>query len=64
MHSARFGMENTLDVAEFEIEAEANKMVAVPNPMTTQTKIQFTAKQSEDVQLLMYDQVGKVVYTK
>lgn len=64
VHSARFGMENTLDVAEFEIEAEANKMVAVPNPMTTQTKIQFTAKQSEDVQLLMYDQVGKVVYTK
>ncbi|WP_298520878.1 DUF4114 domain-containing protein [uncultured Kordia sp.] len=63
VHTARFGMENTLDIAEYEIEAATNKILAVPNPMTTQTQIQFTAKQSEDVQLLMYDQVGKVVYT-
>lgn len=61
--NARFGMENTLEVAEYEIETPTNSILAVPNPMTTQTQLQFTAKQSEDVQLLMYDQVGKVVYT-
>jgi len=63
VHSARFGMENTLDIEEFEIEVANNKIMAVPNPMTTQTQLQFAAKQSEDVQLLMYDQVGKVVYS-
>ncbi|MEM6684217.1 MAG: DUF4114 domain-containing protein [Bacteroidota bacterium] len=61
--NARFGMENTLDIAEYEIETPTNSILAVPNPMTTHTQLQFTAKQSEDVQLLMYDQVGKVVYT-
>ncbi|MEM6722348.1 MAG: DUF4114 domain-containing protein [Bacteroidota bacterium] len=61
--NARFGMENTLNVAEFDIETPKNSILAVPNPMTTQTQLQFTAKQSEDVQLLLYDQVGKLVYT-
>jgi hypothetical protein len=59
---ARFGMESTLSVAQFEIEEATNKIMAVPNPMTTQTQIYFSAKQSEDVQLVVYDQVGKVVY--
>ena len=63
VHSAHFDIENTLDVTEFEIEAETNKTVAVPNPMTSQTNILFTAKQSEDAQLSVYDQVGKVVYS-
>jgi hypothetical protein len=60
--NVHFGMENTLDVEQFEIEAATNKIIAVPNPMTTQTELQFMAKQSEDVQLVVYDQVGKVVY--
>ncbi|WP_420571111.1 DUF4114 domain-containing protein [Kordia sp.] len=63
VHSARFGMENTLDIEEFEIEVAHNKLMAIPNPMITQTQLQFTAKQSEDAQLSVYDQVGKVVYT-
>lgn len=62
VHNAQFGMENTLHVAQFETEIETNKLMAIPNPMTTNTKILFTAKQSEDAQLFIYDQVGKVVY--
>ncbi len=62
VHSAHFGMESTLSVAQFETQNETNKLLAIPNPMTTQTEIQFTAKQSEDAQLFVYDQMGKVVY--
>lgn len=61
--NARFGMENTLDVAEFEQETPTNTVLAIPNPMTTHTQLQFTAKQSGNAQLFVYDQVGKVVYT-
>ncbi|MFK7749323.1 MAG: T9SS type A sorting domain-containing protein, partial [Kordia sp.] len=56
-----FSSESTLSVVE--IENETKKMSAIPNPMTTHTNILFTAKQSEDAQLFVYDQVGKVVYT-
>ncbi|WP_019386509.1 DUF6923 family protein [Algibacter luteus] len=41
--------ENTIDV------------VAIPNPMTTQTTIQFTAANTETVKLLVYNQVGRLV---
>lgn len=60
--AARFGAENTLSVAQFEIETPTNKLLAVPNPMISQTGIHFTAKQSETVQFVMYDQIGKLVY--
>ncbi|WP_298417705.1 DUF4114 domain-containing protein [uncultured Kordia sp.] len=63
IHSAHFGMESTLSVAQFEVQNETDKLLAIPNPMTTRTEIQFTAKQSEDALLAVYDQVGKVVYT-
>ncbi|MEM6722347.1 MAG: T9SS type A sorting domain-containing protein [Bacteroidota bacterium] len=56
-----FSTESTLSVVA--IENEITAMSAIPNPMTSQTTIHFTAKQSEDVQLFVYDQVGKVVYT-
>jgi hypothetical protein len=58
-----FGIESTLNVEQFEIATETNKLSAIPNPMTTHTNILFTAKQSEDAQLSVYDQVGKVVYS-
>ena len=41
--------ENTIDV------------VAIPNPMTTQTTIQFKSPNSETVKLLVYNQVGRLV---
>jgi hypothetical protein len=56
-----FSSESTLSVVD--IENENNAILAIPNPMTSQTTIRFTSKQSEDVQLYIYDQVGKVVYT-
>ncbi|WP_298520875.1 T9SS type A sorting domain-containing protein [uncultured Kordia sp.] len=56
-----FSSESTLSVLDIENETKA--ISAVPNPMTSKTNILFTAKQSEDVQLVVYDQVGKVVYT-
>ncbi|MEM6684218.1 MAG: T9SS type A sorting domain-containing protein [Bacteroidota bacterium] len=56
-----FSTESTLSVVE--VANEAQTLSAVPNPMTSQTTIHFTAKQSEAVQLFVYDQVGKMVYT-
>ncbi|MCH2194240.1 T9SS type A sorting domain-containing protein [Kordia sp.] len=56
-----FSSESTLSVVD--IENENNAILAIPNPMTSKTTIRFTSKQSEDVQLYIYDQVGKVVYT-
>ena len=56
-----FSSESTLSVVE--IENETKNMSAIPNPMTTHTNILFIAKQSEDAQLFVYDQVGKVVYS-
>jgi hypothetical protein len=56
-----FSSESTLSVVALEDEVQT--VSAVPNPMTTQTNLYFTAKQSEDVQLFVYDQVGKLVYT-
>ncbi|WP_420571110.1 DUF6923 family protein [Kordia sp.] len=55
-----FSTASTLSVVE--IENETKSISAVPNPMNTRTNILFTAKQSEDAQLSVYDQVGKVVY--
>ncbi|WP_046758596.1 T9SS type A sorting domain-containing protein [Kordia jejudonensis] len=56
-----FSNESTLSVVE--LENEIKSISAIPNPMTSHTNILFTAKQSEDAQLSVYDQVGKVVYT-
>lgn len=61
IHNAQFGMESTLSVAQFEIATPTNKLLAVPNPMTSQTNIHFTAKQSETIQLVVYDQIGKLI---
>lgn len=53
--------ESTLSITNFDNEIQQTS--AIPNPMNTRTNIHFTTKQSEDVQLSVYDQVGKVVYT-
>ncbi|WP_298417703.1 T9SS type A sorting domain-containing protein [uncultured Kordia sp.] len=56
-----FSTESTLSITNFENEIQQTS--AIPNPMNTRTTIHFAAKQSEDAQLTVYDQVGKVVYT-
>ena len=35
--------------------------VANPNPMSTHTNIQFTAESSEPIELLVYNQLGRIV---
>ncbi len=56
-----FSTESALSIVD--ISNETKEIMAIPNPMNTRTTIHFTAKQSEDIQLSVYDQVGKVVYT-
>lgn len=60
LQDVSFSNESTLNVTDFENEIQ--HVAAIPNPMTTQTNIHFTANQSENVQFVMYDQVGKIVY--
>jgi hypothetical protein len=41
---------------------ESIKLFASPNPITAATTIQFTSTQTETVHLVVYDQLGKLVY--
>ncbi|WP_235989241.1 DUF6923 family protein [Psychroserpens algicola] len=52
--------QDTLSVED--IADETSKLSAVPNPMTSSTSIQFSAKHTETVQFVVYDQLGKIVY--
>ncbi|WP_296311098.1 ice-binding family protein [Winogradskyella sp. UBA3174] len=62
LNNLRFSQTTTLSVSEFINDAIVVK--AFPNPMTTYITLQFTASQSETVQIVMYDQLGKQVYNK
>ncbi|WP_298892878.1 T9SS type A sorting domain-containing protein [uncultured Psychroserpens sp.] len=59
LEDLRFSQE-TLSVSD--IMQENTKLKAIPNPMTAETSIQFTSNQTETVQFVIYDQLGKVVY--
>jgi hypothetical protein len=52
--------QDTLSVED--LTQDTYKLSAVPNPMTSATTIQFTANQTETVQFIVYNQLGKVVY--
>jgi hypothetical protein len=52
--------QNTADLED--VTQETMKLFASPNPITSATTIQFTTKQTETVQLVVYDQLGKVVF--
>jgi len=60
LEQLRFSKIKTLSMANLT-KTNALKTVAIPNPMVTQTTIHFTAKKSETVQLLVYNQVGRLV---
>lgn len=60
LQDVSFANESTLSMTNFENETQ--HVAAIPNPMTVNTNIHFTANQSENVQFVMYDQVGKIVY--
>lgn len=59
LENLRFSQE-TLSVED--LKQEITMLSAVPNPMTSMTTIQFTANQTDAVQLVIYDQLGNLVY--
>ncbi|MFP4844928.1 DUF4114 domain-containing protein [Winogradskyella sp. PE311] len=56
-----FGQSLSLSIENLDNPKETLK--AYPNPMTSQSIINFTASQTETVQFVMYNQLGKVVYS-
>ena len=60
LNHLRFSQESALSINDFE--TDTTTLRAFPNPMTTHTTLQFTANQSETVQVILYDQLGKQVY--
>ena len=61
LSNLRFSQTSALSIDEYN--TDLNRIIASPNPMTTHTTINFTANYSEDVQFVIYDQTGKIVYT-
>lgn len=58
LKNLRLSQENSLPT---EI-LEDNTLLAYPNPMTTNTRIDFTVPQSETVEFTVYNQLGQQVY--
>jgi hypothetical protein len=61
--------EMTLEDVRFSLDGETiipetieNDIAAIPNPMVSNSVIHFTANQSENVVLVVYDLSGKMVY--
>ncbi|MGB1230974.1 MAG: DUF6923 family protein [Winogradskyella sp.] len=60
LNNLRFSQASALSVNEFENETQT--LTASPNPMTSQTTLQFMSSYNETVQFVVYDQLGKPVY--
>ncbi|EDP71251.1 hypothetical protein FBALC1_02167 [Flavobacteriales bacterium ALC-1] len=60
LNNLRLSQNSALSVEDFE--SDTKTLRAYPNPMTSKTTIGFTASQSETVQFVVYDQLGKQVY--
>jgi hypothetical protein len=60
LEQLRFSTSNALSV-ESVIKTDGLDAVAIPNPMTSSTRIQFTAQDTETVQLMVYNQIGRLV---
>ena len=60
LNNLRFSQNSALSVNEFE--TDTNNLKAFPNPMVTHTTLQFTTNQSETIQVVLYDYLGKQVY--
>ena len=63
LQDVRFSRGNSLSVNDFESQT-INTLAAYPNPMVDTSSIQFVSNQSETVQLVIYDQLGKVVLNR
>lgn len=60
LHDVRFSTTNTLSIAQ--LETDSNTIAAYPNPMNNATTIHFKANQVENIQFIVYSQLGKIVY--
>ncbi|WP_405297032.1 DUF6923 family protein [Algibacter sp. Ld11] len=60
LEQLRFAKATTLSLSTIS-EEEGLTTTAMPNPMTSKTSIQFTAEQAENVELLVYNQLGSLV---
>ena len=60
LQNVRFGQTNTLSINA--LDNEVKTLTAVPNPMTSQTNIQFSSDISESLTFVVYNQIGQVVY--
>lgn len=58
----RFSQDGALSVNDYNSELGA--LTIYPNPMHSTATINFTTVQNETVQFVMYDQLGKQVYSK
>lgn len=62
LNNLRLSQEGNLSVDEFA--TQENTLQAFPNPMQSNTTINFTMAQNETTQFVVYDQLGKQVYSK
>ena len=60
LENLRLSQNTALSVDDFS--SDTAELRAVPNPMDTQTELQFTAAQNETVTCSIYNALGKEVY--
>lgn len=60
LYNLYFSQTSALTVNDYTLNNTT--LTAFPNPMSSQTAIQFTANQNETVQLVIYNQLGKQVF--
>jgi hypothetical protein len=61
LNNLRLSQDSTLSVEA--LEDENTTLRAYPNPMTSETTVAFTTKQSETMEFVVYDQLGKQVFS-
>lgn len=59
LNQVRFSNEDTLSVES--LENNLNTVSIIPNPVTSTSKLYVSTTQNETLQLIVYDQLGKVV---
>ncbi|ARV10183.1 hypothetical protein BTO05_11250 [Winogradskyella sp. PC-19] len=60
LENLRLSNNNALSVEDFS--SDVSELRAFPNPMDTQTELQFTAAQNETISCIIYNTLGKEVY--
>ena len=61
LNNLRLSQDSTLSMEV--LENENTTLRAYPNPMTSEATVAFTTNQSETMQFVVYDQLGKQVFS-